>query len=793
MLSRSVSIGLTALLLAAAIADRSAGATSAEMIAAFEAMYKPELDVMTTRDVPATFVLEHKDLKLSFSEGQLAFFKPVVIDSQQIVFGAYFEGKGQLSFIPPVDMEREQLQRFFRTDSLNRSFDKMLLFFSQEIYEHIMASTSPATILFGEGRVAAARSCCEDLTRDDHRGFIFETLCNLVHPAQRPFLLINTEPDKSDRIFYIFNPEEREEVRLLKRYSQPGLSYMETICQYSQYIDPAYVNLNGLNKDRIVAKRYTIDSEIGQNADYRAAAKMTFEVTVAPTRMLCMDLHPELAVDSIRDSTGQKVTFYRYSEDEEKSGALYLFFDRPLSAGESITLEFFYQGDIIYYNYGQCFLLTGSDWYPTYGFRQPALFTLNFRTHKRWGFVATGNLVNEEKMGDTVLTTWKVPSPAADVAFNVGLFRKYTFEEADVAPVDVYFSQDLHDLLADEQLELGSSVQRQAWGPEVEEELRPTGKNMHEQVAEDIINAMKVYSGVFGPYPYRRMVVGEVLGSVARAFPGFLHLDHDSWINTDSWGYEHRHRAHEVAHQWWGTGVGYETYHDQWLSEGLAEYSALMYLQVVAGNDRFLDRLAEHRNDIFSARQYLLGSGEESGPIALGYRTSSTKTKDDYQLIVYKKAALVVHMLRNLLVELKTMNEDRFRVMMQDLFLTHYGNRITTQDFRRMTEKHTGIDMGWFFDQWIYRSEVPTYEFTWDFEPSGRSTYTAYCKVVTTGVAEDFKMYVPLEIEIDGQSKAYIRVLIDKPVCEFSLPDLPRIPRKLRLNPFESVLARVKQ
>ena len=31
---------------------------------------------------------------------------------------------------------------------------------------------------------------------------------------------------------------------------------------------------------------------------------------------------------------------------------------------------------------------------------------------------------------------------------------------------------------------------------------------------------------------------------------------------------------HEVAHQWWGHAVGWASCHDQWLSEGFAEFSA---------------------------------------------------------------------------------------------------------------------------------------------------------------------------------------------------------------------------
>ena len=40
--------------------------------------------------------------------------------------------------------------------------------------------------------------------------------------------------------------------------------------------------------------------------------------------------------------------------------------------------------------------------------------------------------------------------------------------------------------------------------------------------------------------------------------------------------------AHEIAHQWWGHAVGWKNYHEQWLSEGLAQYFAVLY----AGTDR---------------------------------------------------------------------------------------------------------------------------------------------------------------------------------------------------------------
>src|SRR5438094_9417964 len=38
--------------------------------------------------------------------------------------------------------------------------------------------------------------------------------------------------------------------------------------------------------------------------------------------------------------------------------------------------------------------------------------------------------------------------------------------------------------------------------------------------------------------------------------------------------------SHEVAHQWWGHTLGFNSYRDQWMSEGFAEMSASLYLQL---------------------------------------------------------------------------------------------------------------------------------------------------------------------------------------------------------------------
>jgi aminopeptidase N len=205
-----------------------------------------------------------------------------------------------------------------------------------------------------------------------------------------------------------------------------------------------------------------------------------------------------------------------------------------------------------------------------------------------------------------------------------------------------------------------------------------------------------------------------------------------------------------------------------------------------------MDKLNEYRDAIYSARKYWFWSGEESGPIALGYRTSSSKTRGDYGLIIYKKAAFVLHMLRNFMIDLATMNEDHFLKMMRDWYHLNKGKKTTTQDFKLHVENYTGIDMTWFFDQYIYGHELPTYEFSYDLQIREDGQYLATCHVEQIDVPAGWIDYIPIEIEFNDGGKAYLRLLIDQPTSDLELPPIGSVVKKIRLNPFNSVLAKVK-
>ena len=152
--------------------------------------------------------------------------------------------------------------------------------------------------------------------------------------------------------------------------------------------------------------------------------------------------------------------------------------------------------------------------------------------------------------------------------------------------------------------------------------------------------------------------------------------------------------AHELAHQWWGQAVGWRNYHEQWLSEGFAQYFAALYAQHERGDDTFASVL----------RQMNKWSLDESdqGPVYFGYRIGHIRADSRaFRAIVYDKGAMVLHMLRRLI------GDDAFFRGVRRFYAESRFEKAGTDDLRRAMEAEAGRPLDRFFDRWIYGSELP--------------------------------------------------------------------------------------
>ncbi len=146
---------------------------------------------------------------------------------------------------------------------------------------------------------------------------------------------------------------------------------------------------------------------------------------------------------------------------------------------------------------------------------------------------------------------------------------------------------------------------------------------MEKEVGRDIANSIKLFQETFGKSAADHFYATDIPFTHGEAFPGLMHFSWQTFQMTSEKGADHIFRAHEAAHQWWGIGVDFKTYHDQWLSEGFSEYSGWWYWHEVDKKEeenekKFYDLLKKKREQIVENRKFFLSDGQKSGPIWLG-------------------------------------------------------------------------------------------------------------------------------------------------------------------------------
>src|SRR5262249_53577863 len=247
----------------------------------------------------------------------------------------------------------------------------------------------------------------------------------------------------------------------------------------------------------------------------------------------------------------------------------------------------------------------------------------------------------------------------------------------------------------------------------------------------DAQNATRIYNAFFGKLPYTRIAMTQQpAGFFGQAWPTLVFMPYLAYIDvtqrrqllgtrggTDTfWRYV---GPHEVAHQWWGHIIGWDSYREQWMSEGFAQFSASLYVQFIRGNDKFIDFWEELRHQIIDPSPRTKDRKPYTvGPVTQGYRLNSGKTGNIAQNLIYPKGAYILHMLRMMMYNQRDGGDARFQAMMKDFVQTHFNQPVSTEDLKVAVEKHMTKEMNifndgkmdWFFNQWVYGTQVPAYK-----------------------------------------------------------------------------------
>jgi hypothetical protein len=716
-------------------------------------------EITLTRDVATFKLLEGKLYPLN--------------DFNGTHYALVFIGKGEFNFTPPGKIEKKQLFRFFDTENYSMEFKELFLLFDDDTYEQLIQLQSVQK--FKDASIDRIISNFLRVLKNDDDECCSAFIRSILMQGKNGYFYSQIQESNLQPVFFQIEPFEIEEVSFMRGIYVAAKNYRELINLFpAQYETLSYYSHIKPNKYFLDLISYNINSTIASNLDFSANCTIDFKAIESNQDWITFYLYNELQVDSVKWENRSRAKFVK----REESSELWIKCNSEYLDGNQHSISIYYHGDLLVKDaLGWIELGSSIYWYPRYDNKEKSSFLLTFHTSSKYQLVSIGDLENTTINEDTIITTWRSPNPSRNASFNIGNFENYEVKKEKIPVVSVYISEYGHQYASSYLRSLGILSLNDA----------------SEYIAQDISNSVILFDNIFGSLDLKSLNVTEIPYLHGEAFPGLIHLSWSTVIQSNFEGEDEVFRTHEAAHQWWGIGVDFETYHDQWLSEGLAEYSGIWYLQS-AKNDNalFFAMLNDWKDKIINVRQYLLNSGQEAGPVWLGYRTSSSSTKGDYDLIIYKKGAWIIHMLRAMLLDLSTMNEDKMTNLMHDYYETYKNKSASTANFKKIVEKHFGEDMSWFFNQYVYGTDIPLYKVAYKTKKTDDGKSELSLRIRQEQVPEDFKMYVPLKLILENEKVGRFRVEVKGKETLITIPSIEGELEELVFNDLESVLCEVE-
>lgn len=705
--------------------------------------------------------------QLTFEHGMLYLLTPIAGRTM----GAVFQGQGRFTFAPPVPVEQAELQRFAGSPELDDTFTEAILIFSDSTADQLRGlALRPAE---PSGNLAdRVHDLLHSLEGDKEGSLSSDVIGPLLNGEPTGFFLARVQWTNGGAVLFEINPDASEAVQLYKsvRRTRWGANWA-VVTQFPPQHPLARAAKSWVYRERLSVPRYRIDVRLtptfSADLDFVAAATLSVKANEPVGPWLRFALHPKLMVDSARWGTGDPVGAFKAKDGPD----VWVRAPGRFATGDSLTLTLFYHGNLVD-RYGDWFFIDpGAAWYPQNGQGGDlADFDVTYHAPSWYPLASVGERTDSTVAGKVLTTRWVTRRPTPFANFNLGLFENYHTQLPGAPPLDVLISESAHRALARDVLRGGYAIPQQT--------------HMRENVAADVANSMKLFTYLFGDCFYQHFYVTEIPYGEGVSFPGMIDLSWVTFQNTTLDGFQEVFRAHEVAHQWWGNGVLQASYRDKWLSEGLATFSGLWYLQSERKrSDEYFKFLDQYKKDIKDGH-------ENAGPIWIGYRNATPDVQRDI-IMIYEKGAWVFHMLRNMMLDLRTKKEDRFIEMMRDYYASYRGKPATTEDFQRIVERHIGAPMDWFFDEWVKGTAIPTYHVAWKGESTSEGKYAVRFRIRQEHVPPDFRMPVIVSVDLGDNRFAHFRVDVRGGTTEYLSPLLPDRPKALKFNELNSVIADV--
>jgi len=682
--------------------DRQWVVVDEERLSSVENIFRLALN--TTKQYSAHGLkISAEDVDLTLHEGSI-----FVADVDAGVTGLVLLGRGLLSFHPSPETERGQVKLFCGSETLDTSFSAVFMRINPSDFDAFVARDQLQATAVDPRELRRA----QDIFRDDSAKSFVIDLGDLSRDAWSLLplpgdIVADIHTRRYDTLTYARSSSEAEAITLFDRKHKHNLALYPSKDQLARrgpfYNEDDLVEYDVLDYDVDVAfvpERLWIDGRVIMRLRVRAPAIGT----------LTLHLADALAVQSITSREYGRLFGIRVKNQNTivvslptfvpKDTQLTLFVDyagrlEPQTPDrETVQIGAGGAEDAPTFTAEKNYLYSNrSYWYPQPSVSDYASAKIRVTIPATLDCVASGELdpgypITFDARDGAPGRKQYVFTATAPVRYLSFLVSRFT--RAETATL----------VLPDGTLKVSIDANpRQA----------PRARDLIEKIAD----IATLYDSILKDVPYPSFDVALVESDLPGGHsPGyFAELNQPLPTSTLSWrndpaafnGFPEFFIAHELAHQWWGQAVGWQNYHEQWLSEGFAQYFAALYARHARGDEVFTAVL---RN----MRRWAVEKSDQ-GPVYLGYRLGHVRDESRiFRALVYNKGAMVLHMLRRLV------GDEAFFAGLRRFYETGRFDKAGTEDLRRAMEAESGRKLDRFFDRWIYGSTLPKVRVFWTVE-----------------------------------------------------------------------------
>jgi aminopeptidase N len=209
----------------------------------------------------------------------------------------------------------------------------------------------------------------------------------------------------------------------------------------------------------------------------------------------------------------------------------------------------------------------------------------------------------------------------------------------------------------------------------------------------------------YGPYPYAQITVVDPPHGAFEAggmeYPTFITGGTTWWVPKGLLLPE-LVTEHEFGHQYWYGMVATNEFENAWLDEGINSYTEVKVMDSLFGrNTSILNLLGAQLGEREEQRLSYLGSPDRDPISKASYTDMSMQTYGD---ITYGKTATMLVTLE------EALGENTLRKALHNYFIKYRFTHPTQEDFLRTVNETAGQDLGWYWNQAVYDTQVMDYE-----------------------------------------------------------------------------------